>query len=144
MLLKSKLIYFLFFVFVFAACKKEEATGIGFTFKNYSGHKVEVTGFSFNTDPTLIEKDSPIQNYEEIRGFASAISNPPINKSQITVVFDDSIIVAHADSLELAKDLRFMESYLGGEVPTDKDWLKLFEFEYVFTEADYEEALSHQ
>ena len=59
------------------------------------------------------------------------------------MTFNDTVSIVHRGiPHEVNRDLNNLESYTGGSKDTGSKHVFLYEYEYIFTDADYQEAAS--
>jgi len=115
---------------------------VSYTISNYSDHKVELLVLKSNSeyDTILLStkgSDTVMKLYPE----DIVIDPPPFVSSLVKVTYDDSITIIHSRTTEqdASRSILIEQSWTGGS-SGDQD----YKWEYLFTNSDYEEAVSLQ
>lgn len=119
---------------------KEQYYYVTYTILNKSDHKIELFVFKHNNtvDTILLptyESDTVIETRQEGR----VSDPPPFVTDSVRVTYDDSISIVHFRTAEqeVFRSIIRSESWTGGSTG-DQD----YKWEYLFTNSDYEEAVS--
>lgn len=115
---------------------------VSYTISNYSDHKIELLVLKSNLeyDTILLStkgSDTVMKPYSE----DVVIDPPPFLSSSVKVTYDDSITITHYRTVEQdASRSILLEQYWTGGNTGDQE----YKWEYLFTNDDYEEAVSLQ
>ncbi|HBK72321.1 MAG TPA: hypothetical protein DDZ39_11825 [Flavobacteriaceae bacterium] len=139
--MKTKFLIFGLLLTLGISCVEEDEYVTTYTIENTSSYTIAFNFFSkFNYESFILEPNE-IKKYKNTpRGGFSSTFFPFEAVDSIKVTFNDNISVFHGSTLyNLKRNLLLKSSF---KQVTDKATLR--EFEYVFTEEDYQEALTHQ
>lgn len=120
------------------SCKGDPATATYNTIINNSNHEIKIlVDFDYQIYDSIM---IPIKNHKEYstikRGGSTGIG--VFVGDSVIVVFDDSISITHysQNPQDISRNLYYEENWPGGEVDEYE-----YRYEYIFTDADYQEAL---
>ena len=143
--MKKQYIYILItLITIFLSCR-EEATYTNYTLKNNTEHKIELislnTTFEIEDSILLLKHESKEYDFN-VRGKGGSLSL--FGYQYVEAVYDDTISIMHGDiNIAVKRNLLEIASYEGGIVE-EKSYYITYEYEYEFTEVDYQEALDAQ
>ncbi len=124
------------------SCGPKEQYFVSFTIFNNSDHKLEL--LVYKNDQTIDTmflrfkgSDTIMEFYQE--GYTSG--PPPFVSDSVRVTYDDSISIVHFRTAEqnASRSIIRSESWTGGNTGNQE-----YKWEYLFTNDDYEEAVSLQ
>ena len=134
----------LFFVFaaMLNACSPQPTSHRSFRFVNNSSFTINLYDY-FND--SIIEKTSilPSESVNFDKSRVGILEQRPPFFDSVKVTFNDTVSIVHRGiPHEVNRDLNNLESYTGGSKNTGAKYAFLYEYEYIFTDADYQEATS--
>ena len=134
----------LFFVFaaMLNACSPQPTITQSFKFFNNSSFAIDLYNYA---NDSIIEKMSILPSESVDLVFSRVGSTEPIPPffDSVKVTFNDTVSIVHRRTVhEGNRDLNNLESYAGGSKNTGAKYAFLYEYEYIFTDADYQEAVS--
>ena len=133
----------LFFVFaaMLNACVDPSST-LSFRFVNNSSFTIDLYNYA---NDSITEKTSilPSESVDFSFSKLGSIEPTPPFFDSVKVTFNDTVSIVHRRTVhEGSRDLNNLESYTGGSKDTGAKYAFLYEYEYIFTDADYQEAVS--
>ena len=133
----------LFFVFaaMLNACVDPTST-VSFRFVNNSSFTIDLYNYA---NDSITEKTSilPSESVDFSFSKLGSIEPTPPFFDSVKVTFNDTVSIVHRRTVhEGSRDLNNLESYTGGSKDTGAKYAFLYEYEYIFTDADYQEAAS--
>jgi len=142
----SRIIFPLFFFLItLISCKKEKETNYSYYIINDSNYKIYLQNYSGGEmieDITILPSDNFLKESNS-RGFNDP--KPPSFGDSIKVIFNDTIAITHGGTTyDVNRNIKNLESYTGGSKETDSKHFILYEYEYIFTNDDYQEAVDNQ
>ena len=134
------LVLFSVFAAMLNACVDPSST-LSFRFVNNSSFAIDLYNYA---NDSIIKKMSILPS--ESVDFSFSKDDPePITPffDSVKVTFNDTVSIVHRRTVhEGSRDLNNLESYAGGSKNTGAKHAFLYEYEYIFTDADYQEAAS--
>jgi hypothetical protein len=121
---------------------KEQYYYVSYTILNKSDHKIELFIFRHNnTIDTIMLPTHGSDTVIETRQEGRASDPPPFVTDSVRVTYDDSISIVHFRTAEqdASRSIIRSESWTGGSTGDQE-----YKWEYLFTNDDYEEAVSLQ
>lgn len=144
--MKTQILFLMLVIIV--SCNKEEQSSYKITVVNNSSHTIKIKPFSFEyikgSDSAVLQPNDRevIMDFSE-RGDSGPLANANISTPDtIAVTYNDTLTVYHnCWCYTMNRDLKRVSSYTGGEKQvTKKNVSYYYEYEYEFTNADFEEA----
>ena len=141
--MKTKFLIFSFLIVFSSSCVEEDEYAITYIIENNSSHTIAFDFFTKKKHESFILASNEIKEYSKSSRGKFSTSWFPFQAraiDSIKVTFNNTISVFHGSTLyNLKRNLLLKNSF---KQVTDNSILR--EFEYVFTEEDYQEALLHQ
>lgn len=129
-------------ILVYSCVPPESYSFVSYTISNNSNHEVniEIYYHDYEIDSiNLIQigSDTIFQGYQE----GQVADPPPFLSDSVRITYDDSISIMHYRTAvqTASRSILLNDSWTGGKVEEYR-----YEWEYIFTDADYLEALENQ
>lgn len=136
----KNLIAFIAIVLIGNSCQDPTYNG-DYYIRNNSNQSITIYFYSLGKlkEPIVLDID---EFSKDSRSERSGIVSPPVfYADSLQVVFNDSISTSHfrADGQDISRNMFYSDSWTGGKIDDYE-----YQYDYIFTDADYEEALGNE